>query len=380
LLRVFSQVKDNEALKEKLAQVQIELTCVESEKTKLEREMQAKISGAQDVGAKLDAAAAESAALMRRCEELRVAFETTAASKRDVEEQILHFKSQMVQSEEAVARKDSEILALANRARELEAKCQEQAEFAEEQMQKINVLQQQCDEARERSAEAANRCKEAEKIARDATRSASKELHLVQAQASHLRQQVDTLTKDKESAIKDKNAALKEKQALLISNMQRDDELTRLTEQIRALQLQQSADDVTSNRRGWVTDLVKAGGGTGEGDVARSGGVGTGGNGEDILQSVIAQRTRRRTFLDSATKTEEAEAVNVLAGAGRHGAGSIWGGGGDGAVAVTHGEAECTQVCLSKTLGPCPPSSAAKLVPLPVPFQLAGIPYLSAWR
>ena len=37
---------------------------------------------------KLDAAAAESSALQRRCEELRVAYEDAFTSKRDLEEQV----------------------------------------------------------------------------------------------------------------------------------------------------------------------------------------------------------------------------------------------------------------------------------------------------
>ena len=74
-------LKGSEALKEQLELLRIELAGVVEEKASLERDMQAKFSSAQDFETKLDAAAAESAAMMRRCEELRVAFEAAAQSR-----------------------------------------------------------------------------------------------------------------------------------------------------------------------------------------------------------------------------------------------------------------------------------------------------------
>ena len=42
----------------------------------------------QDAEVKLDAAAAESAAMLRRCEELRLAYENATASKQELEEEV----------------------------------------------------------------------------------------------------------------------------------------------------------------------------------------------------------------------------------------------------------------------------------------------------
>ena len=294
-------VQRKDELEEENAQLQIELAGMAEEKARLERDAQARLCGSKDLEVKLDAAAAESAALVRRCEELRVAFETASASKHDLEQQVAAHKTEIVQLREAAAQMEGnamslvqnmtcQVEALGKQRQELEARCRQQEEHAQEQARQIQAGSEECQEARAREAEAQQRCREAEKVAREATRSASKELYLVQAQASHLRQQVDSLTKDKEMVLKDRDEAVKERQALYVTNKQREDEVGRLMEQLRQLQFRQPAED------GPRPDRIPASGGW-----AREGGVGDVGlggtgmdGGEDVLQSVIAQRTRRR--------------------------------------------------------------------------------------
>jgi len=60
--------RDAETAQEQSAKLEIELAGVVEEKTRLERDMQSRVSSAQDVEVQLDAAAAQSAALNRRCE------------------------------------------------------------------------------------------------------------------------------------------------------------------------------------------------------------------------------------------------------------------------------------------------------------------------
>ena len=281
-------LKGSEALKEQLELLRIELAGVAEEKASLERDMQARFSSAQDFEAKLDAAAAESAAMMRRCEELRVAFEA-AAQGRD------GLKLELSQVQDQVNAKEEEAQALRERVRELEENSQQHSSLAEEQSKKILELEERCNKAREGEEEAARKCKEAEKVARDATRSASKELYLVQAQVSHLRQQVDSLTKDKESVIQERDAALQDKQMLYMTNKQHEDEVARLMQEMRALS---------------VGAMAGAAGTATVGDGAGAAGAGAAvGAGGDILQSVMAQRTRRRTLLDSVSRPAPAEAV-----------------------------------------------------------------------
>jgi chromosome segregation ATPase len=317
---------DSELLKEQSEQLRAELAGVLKEKTRIEREMQSKLCDAKDFEAKLDAAAAESGALQRRCEELRVAHETAWQSKRDLEEQVERHRKEIAQMQQHAAAQESataqkleymasSVQALEQRARQLEADYQRQTIVAEEQQQKIQQLETMCQEADVREADAVRRCKEAERVAREATRSASKELYLVQAQASHLRQQVDALSKDKEAALREKDAALKDKQTLHLTCKQQEDQVSRLTQQVRSLQLRQNAaqdgrDSVDAQGEYAGGGEVPAGG-RGGGAAGRGGGAGgasVGGEDEDILQSVIAQRTRRRTLLDSTTKPAPAPA------------------------------------------------------------------------
>jgi len=61
-------LRDAETAQEQSAKLEIELAGVVEEKTRLERDMQSRVSSAQDVEVQLDAAAAQSAALNRRCE------------------------------------------------------------------------------------------------------------------------------------------------------------------------------------------------------------------------------------------------------------------------------------------------------------------------
>ncbi len=293
-------VQRKEALEEENAQLQIELAGMVEEKTKLERDAQAKLSGSKDLEAKLDAAAAESAALVRRCEELRVAYETASAGKQALEQQVAAQQSEAAQLREDAARIESDALsrihnltcsaeALAMRAREVEASCQQHEEHAQGQAHRICELEGKCKDAQAREAEAQQRCKEAEKVAREATRSASKELYLVQAQASHLRQQVDALTKEKEAALRERDEATKERHALNAANKQRQDEVARLSEQLRSLQVQQHSDDDGRGGERARGGRVQASGGWSQ--EAGAGGLE---EGEDVLESVIAQRTRRR--------------------------------------------------------------------------------------
>ena len=293
-------LQGKEALEEEIAQLQIELAGVVEEKTKLERDAQAKLSGSKDLEAKLDAAAAESAALVRRCEELRVAFETASARKQALEQQVAAQQLEAAQLREDAERIESDALsrihnltcnaeALAMRTREVEASCQQHEEHAKGQAHRICELEGKCEDAQAREAEAQQRCKEAEKVAREATRSASKELYLVQAQASHLRQQVDALTKDKEAALRERDEATKERHALYAASKQRQDEVARLSEQLRSLQLQLHSDDDGRGGAHGRGGHVQA-----SGEWAQEAGSGGLEEGEDVLESVIAQRTRRR--------------------------------------------------------------------------------------
>ena len=208
-------LNESEMLKDRYAQVQIELANMQHDKAKLERDMQSRQGNAKDMEVRLDSAAAESAAMLRRCEELRLAYENATAGKRELEQEVKLLKSELAQAHEKAADKDVERQALELRTGELEVSCERHLETTQAHANKIQELQRVCEESKARETEISARCKEAERVARDATRSASKELYLIQAQASHLRQQLDVLSKDKEAVLRDREAALREKDALI---------------------------------------------------------------------------------------------------------------------------------------------------------------------
>jgi SMC interacting uncharacterized protein involved in chromosome segregation len=81
-------LNESEILKDRYAQVQIELANMQHDKAKLERDMQSRQGNAKDMEVRLDSAAAESAAMLRRCEELRLAYENATAGKRELEQEV----------------------------------------------------------------------------------------------------------------------------------------------------------------------------------------------------------------------------------------------------------------------------------------------------
>jgi len=131
---------------------------------------------------------------------------------------------------------------------------------------------------------------------------------------------VDALSKDKEAALREKDAALKDKQALYLTCKQQEDQVSRLNQQMRSLQLRDDAAQdgrarVEAQGEGGGGGAVAAGGrGRGPAGTGAAGGGSIGAEDEDILQSVIAQRTRRRTLLDSTAKPAPALASTYVAG------------------------------------------------------------------